>query len=158
MTRVLKRRHLEHKTDYKARLAMLKSNKHRLVIRKTNRYVIAQIVVSENAQDKVLISATTKDLIAHGWPKEKSGSLKSLAAAYLLGLMVGKKALSKTKEAIIDIGMNRNIQKSRIYAVVKGALDSGLHIPHNADSLPNIEMIKSNKHLSTFVEKLKEKM
>ena len=48
----IKRRRREGKTDYKARLAMLKSEKPRLVIRKSNRYLVVQIVGSEIAKDK----------------------------------------------------------------------------------------------------------
>ncbi len=57
-----RRRRLETKTDYKARLALLKSEKPRLVIRKSNRYILAQIVLSEIAQDKILFRVSSKDL------------------------------------------------------------------------------------------------
>src|SRR3989338_66668 len=106
MGKSIKRRRAEQKTDYKARLLFLKSGKPRLVVRKTNRYIIAQVVESSIAQDKVLFGVTSKDLLSKGWPKEKSGSLKSLPAAYLTGLMLGKMAKGKVKETILDIGMN----------------------------------------------------
>ena len=64
MRRTFRRRRKEQKTDYRARLALLKSQKPRLIIRKTNRAIIAQIVVSEGAQDKVLITVTSRDLLA----------------------------------------------------------------------------------------------
>ena len=57
-----RRRRLESKTDYKSRLALLKSEKPRLVVRKTNRYIIVQIVSSEIAQDKILVGKTSKKL------------------------------------------------------------------------------------------------
>ena len=38
-----RRRRLQGKTDYKARLAMLKSGKPRLVVRKTNHYIGSNI-------------------------------------------------------------------------------------------------------------------
>ncbi len=158
MARTIRRRRLEAKTDYKSRLALLKSNKPRLVIRKTNKYVIAQLVISEVAQDKPIITLSSKDLLAKGWPKEKAGSLKSLAASYCLGLLIGKKAKEKTKEAILDIGMYRNVPKSRIYAVLKGVLDSGLNIPHNPDALPSKEMLESNPNTRDILIKLKDKL
>ncbi|MEM4271506.1 MAG: 50S ribosomal protein L18, partial [Candidatus Pacearchaeota archaeon] len=77
-----RRRRLEAKTDYKARLELLKSGKPRLVVRKSNKYMTIQIVKSEIAQDKVIVGTTSRILLEKGWPKEKSGSLKSLAAAY----------------------------------------------------------------------------
>ena len=158
MSRSIRQRRLKAKTDYKARLALLKSGKSRIVVRKTNRYIIVQIVESNNAQDKVLFGVTSKILLAKGWPKEKSGSLKSLAASYLTGLLVGKEAKEKTKEAILDFGMHRNIQKSRLYAVLKGIVDSGLKIPHNPDFLISMEEIMKNKNLSDLANKLKDKM
>jgi len=153
MSRSIRQRRLKAKTDYKARLALLKSGKSRIVVRKTNRYIIVQIVESNNAQDKVLFGVTSKILLAKGWPKEKSGSLKSLAASYLTGLLVGKEAKEKTKEAILDFGMHRNIQKSRLYAVLKGIVDSGLKIPHNPDFLISMEEIMKNKNLSDLANK-----
>ncbi len=158
MKKIPKRRRIEAKTDYRARLALLKSGKPRLIIRKTNRYIIAQIVESSIAQDKVIIHGTSKDLLAKGWPQELRGSLKSLPAAYILGLMIGRRASSKVKEAVLDIGMHRNVKNSRIYAVLKGVLDAGLSVPHSKDSLPSIEFISSNRKLSNLIDKLKDKV
>jgi len=154
----LRQRRLAAKTDYRSRLALLKSGKSRLVIRKTNRYMIAQIISSDVAQDKVVIGFTSKDLIGKGWPKEKSGSLKSLTACYLLGLMLGNAAKAKTKEAILDMGMYRNIQKSRIYVVLKGAVDAGLKIPHNEKTLPTLEEINKKEDLKAIFNKMKDKI
>jgi len=156
MARTIRRRRLEAKTDYKTRLALLKSGKPRLVVRKTNKYIIAQIVISEIAQDKVLISHTSRDLLSKGWPKEKAGSLKSRAAAYCLGLLIGSQASSKVKSAILDIGMHRAVSKSRIYAVLKGAVDSGLDVPHNPESLPSEEMLEGNKNTREILAKIKK--
>jgi large subunit ribosomal protein L18 len=143
--KTLRRRRQEAKTDYKARLALLKSQKPRLVLRKTNRYIIAQLVVSEIAQDKVIASVISKDLISKGWPESLSGSLKSKAAAYLTGLMLGNKVKAKYKEAILDSGMHRNVKKSRIYAAVKGFIDSGIKLPCSEDVLPSKEDLANEK-------------
>lgn len=155
MARSIRQRRLQSKTDYKARLALLKSQKPRLVIRKTNRYMIAEIVQSEMAQDKVIVGITSKALLEHGWSKDKSGSLKNMAACYLTGKLLAKKS-TKVKEAILDFGMNRNIQKSRIYAVLKGVVDGGLKVPHNAKMLPTLEEIDKNQKTSTMFNKLKD--
>jgi large subunit ribosomal protein L18 len=58
-----KRRRRECKTDYKNRLNLLKSESTRIVIRRTNKYFIAQAVDSYEAQDKVVCSVSSKDLI-----------------------------------------------------------------------------------------------
>lgn len=158
MPKTQKRRRKEAKTDYKSRFALLKAEKPRLVVRKTNKFIVAQIVDSDTAQDKTLARMTTKDLLEKGWPKEKAGSLKSLPAAYLLGFMIGKKFKDKTKEVILDIGMQRNISGSRIFAVLKGAVEAGLNIPHNPESFPSDERMKSNKELTKLMESTKEKL
>jgi large subunit ribosomal protein L18 len=158
MSKTIRQRRLKGKTDYKARLALLKSEKPRLVVRKTNRYIIAQLVVTEIAQDKVMIGLSSKSLLTKGWPKEKSGSLKSLAACYLTGLLIGKLAKEKYKEAILDMGMYRNIQKSRLYSFLKGAIDAGLKVPHGKEALPNDEQIKQNANVKEFFEKEKIKL
>ena len=149
--RTIKRRRHEAKTDYRTRLILLKSGKPRLVIRKTNRYIIAQIVISDIAQDKIVVGLTSKSLLEKGWPKELSGCLKNLSAAYLTGFLLGKAAQKeKIHSAILDIGMNRNVPKSRLYSALKGAIDSGLKIPHKPESLPSMEMIKNEKTSKVF--------
>ncbi len=157
MPKTPRKRRLKAKTDYKARLALLKSEKPRLVVRKTNRYIIAQIVESDIAQDKTIIKFSSKDLLTMGWPKEKAGSLKSLQASYLTGFFLGKSAKQKiSKELILDIGMHRSIPSSRIYAVLKGALDADLKISHNKEILPTNEQLNANPELKRIVEAIKE--
>ncbi len=157
--KTIRRRRLERRTDYKARLALLKSGEKRLIARKTNRYIIAQIVESIKAQDNVIITMTSKILLSHGWPKEYAGSLKSLQAAYLIGMIIGKSAQrKKVKQAIFDIGMYRNVHKSRLYALLKGALDSNLKIPHNDESLPSVQDLEKNTKLRSIFTKIKEKI
>lgn len=151
MARTLKRRRAEAKTDYRARLELLKSGKTRLVIRKTSHYVIAQLIESRQAQDFVVVGVSSKDLLAIGWPKELSGSLKSLPACYLTGILIASKASGKVKEAILDIGMHRNVKKTRIYAVLKGVLDSGLKVPHSEEALPQLEQISKNPKVGALL-------
>jgi len=123
-----KRRRQECKTNYNKRLILLKGNKLRLVVRKTNKYIILQIVDSLNAQDKVLYSANTLELLKKGWPEEKKGSLKNLSAAYLGGMLLGNKAKEIKKEVILDSGLIPSTKGSRVYAAVKGVSDSGIKI------------------------------
>lgn len=149
--KTLRRRRFEAKTDYKARLALLKSEKPRLVIRKTNNYLIAQIVQTDIAQDKIICGITSKILISKGWAPELSGSLKSLPACYLTGLLLGRSALEKgIKKAILDLGMHTSVKNSRIYALLKGVIDAGLEIPHAKEVLPEMEMIKNTKAAKIF--------
>ncbi len=158
MGKTIRRRRKEGKTDYGARLEMLKSNNVRLIIRKTNRYIIAQFVQSDIAQDSVISAANSRMLLDIGWPKELSGSLKSKQAAYLTGLMLGAASKSKVKSAIVDIGLHRNVKKSRIYSALKGIIDSGIKIPHGKEALPSEEDLNSNEKLSPLITKLKSKI
>jgi len=152
--KILKRRRLESKTDYRARLALLKSGMPRLVVRKTNKYIITQVVTSDIAQDKIIAGVNSKSLLSKGWPENAKGSLKSIPAAYLTGLLIGKLASEKKiSEAILDMGMYRNIQKSRIYAVLKGAVDAGMKIPHSEETLPEIKI--NNEKIKSAFEKIK---
>jgi len=116
--RTMKRRRRENKTDYKLRLGLLKSEMPRIVIRKTNRYFIVQAVESIEAQDKIISGVTSKELLKKGWNPKKAGSLKSIPAGYLTGMLLAKKVGGG--EFIIDIGMARSINGSRVFSVVKG--------------------------------------
>jgi large subunit ribosomal protein L18 len=156
MPKTQRRRRREAKTDYKARFYLLKSEKPRFVVRKTDRYITVQIVESELAQDKVIARASSKDLLEHGWPKEKAGSLKSLPAAYLTGFLLVKKLKIKMNEVIFDMGLQKNVHGSRIFAVLKGAIDAGLRIEHKEEALPSMEMIQKNESLKTIFKKVKE--
>jgi len=153
--RTIRRRRKQGKTDYKARIGFLKSGKARIVVRKTNRYVLGQIVVSDVAQDKVLVGANSRELLSLGWPKEATGSLKSLPACYLTGFLLGKKS-NEIKEGVFDIGLNRNIKKSRLYAFLKGVLDAGIQIPHDEKVLPDYESFKKNEKVGKDLDKIKE--
>jgi len=156
--RTIKRRRREGKTDYKARLALLKSRKPRIVVRKTNRYLISQCVESKESRDRVIVGLTSKELIKYGW--ENIGSLKSLPACYLTGILLGKRIKRKVKgEVILDTGLIRNVRKSRIYALLKGLVDSGVNVKSKEDIFPDEKRIKG-EHLKNKIdfEKIKDKI
>jgi len=136
---IKKRRKLEGKTDYKARIALLKSNKPRVVFRKSNRYVIGQFIKSKEARDTIIVGVNSKQLMGYGWSKDAVGSLKSIPACYLTGFLLGKKVLDKDKETdtIFDTGLLRSLKKSKIYAFLKGVKDSGLNVKSGKDIFPD---------------------
>jgi len=160
-TEKLRRR--EGKTDYKARLSLLKSGIPRIVVRKTNRYIIAQCIKSKEAQDSVVIGLTSKELIKYGWPKEWQGSLKSIPAAYLTGFLLGKRILDEEKKAkaILDMGLMRNVKGGRIYAVLAGLIDAGVEIKCKKEMLPEKERIigmHMKKDIEKKLDEIKEKI
>jgi len=161
MKKILKkRRRAEGKTDYKARVAMLKSGKARVVFRRTNRYIIGQYVKSKEAADYVLAGANSKELLDYGWLKTSSGSLKSLPASYLTGFLLGKKISDKEgEEGIFDLGLLRNVKKSRAYAFLKGVADAGIKVKANEEIFPDEKRIKGmhmKSRISEVFEKIKE--
>ena len=154
--RIAKRRRREGKTDYKQRLILLKSNKPRIVIRRTNKYFILQLVESAEAQDKVVKTLTSKDLIKNGWDAKKAGSLKSVPAGYLTGLLFAKNLDSK-KNYVVDLGMTKTIHGNRIFSVIKGLVDGGANISANEKVFPSEERVKG-EHLKDEVKTLISKV
>jgi large subunit ribosomal protein L18 len=145
------KRRLEGKTDYRKRLRLLYSKKMRLVVRKSLKHIRAQIVEFDERGDKTIVSASSEELKKFGW----NSSTDNMPAAYLVGILLGKRALKKNiSSAILDIGLNRNVKGSRVYAVLKGVLDTGLSVPHSPDVLPSEERIKG-KHILDFAKIVK---
>jgi large subunit ribosomal protein L18 len=150
--RIQKRRRRENKTDYLKRIKLLKSEKSRLVFRRTNKYFIVQYVSSFEAQDKVEFTITSKELMKSGWPESAKGSLKSVTAAYLTGQLVAKKILAEKKETpIVDFGMIRTLHKTKLYGFLKGLIDGGLEINCQEEAFPSEDRIKG-EHLKNKVD------
>ncbi len=121
---------------------MLSGGTPRLVFRKTNRYIVAQYLISKEAKDEVKIGVTSKILLNYKWPKEAVGSLKSATAAYLIGLLIGKKIVANNLEKpIVDFGMYRILPKSKPHAFIKGVIDSGLKLEDKSEMFPSEEQI-----------------
>ena len=134
------RRRREGKTDYHQRLKLIVSRKPRLVVRITLNQVIAEIMITKPEGDKVVVAATSKELT-----KEFGylGARDNTSAAYLTGLLIGYKAQKAgLEEAILDIGLQENRAGSRVYAALKGAVDSGLEVPSGEEVFPSDARIR----------------
>lgn len=128
------RRKREGRTHYKKRLELLKGAKDRLVIRRSNTAFTLQIVRYKADGDKVITTVHSKELAKLGWVF----SNKSIPAAYLSGLLLGKKAKDLgVTTAILDIGLQTPIAGSRIYAALKGVVDTGLAVPCSQKIFPS---------------------
>jgi len=156
------RRRREGKTDYRARKRLILQDKnkyatpkYRLVVRFTNKDVIAQIIYSKITGDIVLTAAYSHELPRYGI----QFGLTNYAASYSTGLLLARRHLAnvgladkyiglteptgtdynveENKEgprpftALLDVGLARTTTGSRIFATLKGALDGGLSVPHN---------------------------
>lgn len=161
------RRRQEGKTDYYQRKRLVaqhkakyNSPKYRLVVRFTNKDIIAQVISSQITGDVVFTAAYAHELPRFGI---KYG-LTNWSAAYATGLLVARRALQKLgldetyqgveevegeyelTEAVedaprpfkvfLDIGLQRTTTGARIFGVLKGASDGGLYIPHSAKRFP----------------------
>lgn len=157
------KRKRQGKTNYKKRLELLKGRKHRLVLRKTNTQIIAQVVEYKPDGDKVLLTISSKDLEKEGWKH----STKNASAAYLIGALAAKKATAlKVKDALLDLGLHTPRRGITLFAALKGAKETGLNIPSSEDIYPSEERIKGehvahlekHKDITKDFEKIKSKI
>ena len=51
-------------------------------------------------------------------------------------------ALSTVKEVIVDLGLQKSIKGSKLYAALKGVVDAGIMIPHSEEILPGEGRLK----------------
>jgi len=80
-SRVPFKRRRDGKTNYRRRLALVKSGKNRVVIRKSLNNILIQIVSSTFEGDKTLTTAFSKELRDMGW----NFHCGNTPAAYLTG-------------------------------------------------------------------------
>ena len=138
-------------TNYHKRLKLLTTDKPRLVVRKSNQHIAAQIISYEARGDKVLASAHSSELKKFKWLYGGN-----MSTAYLTGLLLGKRCQKAgIKEAILDIGMNMSVKGNKLYACLKGALDGKLNVPASPDVLPSADRI-SGKHIAQYAALLKK--
>jgi len=143
------RRRRSGKTNYNRRRKLLIRRIPRLVIRISNKYITAQIVNYEPIGDKTLVTVRSSELKKLGWKHD----FKNLPATYLTGLLIGKKAITAgVKETILDLGLHSITKGSRLFSALKGAIDAGLNIPHDAKMFPSEERI-TGKFISDDVAK-----
>lgn len=162
------------KTDYYARKRLItqaknkyNAPKYRLVIRFTNKDIIAQIVTSEITGDKVFVSAYAHELKRYG----VNHGMTNWASAYCVGLLIARRALAKLELAdtfegveepdgefkiteaaehdgeerrpfkcYLDVGLTRTSTGARVFGAMKGASDGGLYIPHSEKRFPGYDM------------------
>ncbi|KAK5976583.1 60S ribosomal protein L5, partial [Trichostrongylus colubriformis] len=156
----LKRRR-QGKTDYYARkrLTVQDKNKYntpkyRLIVRFTNKDVIAQIAYSKIEGDVIVASAYSHELPSYGI---KVG-LTNYAAGYATGLLLARRHLKNLQldqtfkgqeevngefytveneggrnpfKAVLDVGLARTTTGCKVFAVMKGVADGGIDVPHS---------------------------
>lgn len=144
--RVPFRRRREGRTNYHVRYKLILSKKPRVVVRKSNANTVLQLVLAEQKGDVTLLTVNSKELRKFGFDV----STGNVPAAYLTGLLFGKKmlALGQT-EGIVDIGLHASTRGGRIYAAIKGVVDAGVDIPHSPEVFPDDERIRG-EHIKDY--------
>ncbi|MEM1622534.1 MAG: 50S ribosomal protein L18 [Sulfolobales archaeon] len=145
------RRRREGKTNYYRRYRMVKSGqKVRAVVRKTNNYVIVQIIEFAPKGDLTKVAVHSRILSKFGW----KGDYNNTPAAYLTGLIAGLRAVKTgITKAILDIGLHRPVRGCRIFAAVKGLRDAGVDVPVSDEVLPSDDRIRG-EHIARYAEAL----
>jgi large subunit ribosomal protein L5e len=174
------RRRRECKTDYYARQRLIiqdknkyASPKYRLVVRVTCSDIVAQIVHSKIIGDVVMCAAYAHELPRYG----VQFGLTNYAAAYCTGLLCARRLLTKLNlaetfkgqdevkgeefdfeaiegarsfKAYLDVGLRRTTTGSRIFAVVKGACDGGVNVPHSQARFVGFDKEKGELNMEVF--------
>jgi len=149
------RRKLVHQSKNK-----YNNTKYRLICRITNKKVICQIAYATIQGDRILCQANSTELTKYGMPVGHT----NYAACYATGLLIARRALQivgldtaitgveeadaeeyhveelenerRPFKCILDVGLIRTIPGSRVFGMLKGAVDGGLHIPHSVKNFP----------------------
>ena len=140
------RRRREGRTNYHVRYKLILSKKPRVVVRKSNANTTLQLVIAEQKGDKTLLTVNSRELKNFGF----TASLGNLPAAYLTGLLFGKKMLALgIVEGIADIGLHASTQGNRIYAAIRGVVDAGVDVPHGSEIFPDDGRIRG-EHIKKY--------
>jgi len=175
-------------TNYRLRKNLIRQDKRkhnapkwRLVVRFTNKDVIAQVVSAKIVGDHILSAAYAHELKRYGL----NVGLTNYSACYCTGLLIARRLLKKLKldqkypgkksldgnrfrsrvtnvqwkpgeklyrpfKCILDTGLARCTTGARVFAVLKGAVDGGLDIPHSVNRFPGFVKGKGEEAKDEF--------
>lgn len=160
------------------------SKKYRFVVRRTAHRVINQIIFATIQGDRVLAQADSFELKRFGLET----GFTNYAASYATGLLLARRLLTQLKladtykgveaadgeffdvyekgvnedkrpfKALLDVGLIRTTSGNRVFGSLKGAVDGGIHIPHNTKRFPGYRIEKAQVNTGKrgkVVEKVK---
>jgi large subunit ribosomal protein L18 len=156
-SRVPFKRRRDGKTNYRRRLALVKSGKSRLVIRKTLNNILVQVINSTYEGDKTVSTAFSRELKDMGWTFHCGNT----PSAYLTGYLCGKRAKEIADDFILDMGLQRSIRGGRTYAALKGFIDAGCNVNVDESIFPSEERVKGgdiSKYYENLEDSLREKL
>ncbi|MBC7128762.1 MAG: 50S ribosomal protein L18 [Thermoplasmatales archaeon] len=147
------RRKREGKTNYRKRFALIRSEKPRIIVRKSNKNIRIQFALYDEKGDRIVVSALGSELKKYGW----NHSFSNAPAAYLTGIMAGRRAIEKgISEGVLDIGLQYPSRGGNLFSALKGLLDAGVEIPHSEEILPSEERIYGSHIDEKMIETVKE--
>ncbi|HUT81446.1 MAG TPA: 50S ribosomal protein L18 [Candidatus Bathyarchaeia archaeon] len=146
------RRRREGKTNFHRRMRLLRSGEYRLIIRRSNKHVRVSVVGAKVIGDQTIADASSQHLKEYGW-KAPTGNVP---AAYLTGYLASKYAQAmNVKKAILDVGINSCRKDTRVAAMLCGAVQAGLKIPHDPEIFPSEERY-TGQIIADYATKLKK--
>jgi len=166
--------------------------KFRLILRFSNKNISCQVAYTTLAGDKICCHAYARELSNYGL----TVGITNYSAAYCVGLLCARRCLSsfaldkiyggvdsvtgadtmvepvsagaRPFSMIIDTGLKRTSTGSKLFGILKGALDGGIRIPHSEKRFVGYEKITKKyepetmrryifgAHVSDFMEELEE--
>ncbi len=143
------RRRRKNLTNYAKRLALVKGNVPRLVVRKSSSGVLVQFMNYSAKGDTVLSSVHSRQLTKYGWAPRCNAP-----TAYLCGLLAGKLAGKKGAAAfILDVGMQTPSKGATIFAALRGAQDAKLSTNYTDTMIPEERL--TGAAIEAYAKKIK---
>jgi large subunit ribosomal protein L18 len=148
------RRRREGKTNFKKRLSYVKGGLPRLVVRRSNRGFVLQVIKYGEKGDLTVCGLHSSALSEVGFPAKCN-----TPTAYLAGMLIGKKALAKgVKQAVADLTGGTISRGSVLLAAVQGAVDAGMEIPIGGEKLVAERLNGAHLKLGDSVSAAKKKI
>jgi len=166
--------------------------KNRMIVRISNKDVTAQIAYARIEGDVVISAAYSHELPKYG----VNCGLTNYASCYCTGLLLARRTLATFNladkyegqveadgemysvedaetgpgafRAHLDVGLARTTTGAKVFAVMKGAVDGGIDVPHSEKRFPgfdaesgelNAEVLKDHifgKHVANYMRQLLE--
>jgi len=143
----------------------------------SNKDITAQIIIAKIQGDVVLAAAYAHELPIHG----AVVGLTNFAGAYATGLLLARRILTKLGladkyigveeangedfnvepqegrrpfKAFMDTGLARTTTGARVFGVLKGVIDGGVHVPHSQKRFPGFNRDKGEMDSETLRERI----
>lgn len=127
-------------------------------MRKTRSETIVQFVTFHREGDRVVATATSRELRRFDW----RGHAGNVPAAYLTGYLAGRRAKAAGVEAaVLDIGLHPPTRGNRVFAALRGIQEAGVEVPSGEAVLPEEARLRGEhlpKSPAPGVEDLKAKL